>query len=96
MKTQSEYCRLCRRPLEEWEVGGICEGCASLDNQQAGRLRSPVNAGRQDAGPERITLRITGHERKDYEFRKHVDECSRACGCYARHSRRKHSADRTP
>ena len=35
----------------------------------------------QDSGG--ITPRITGHERKDYEFKKDVDECSRACGCYA-------------
>ena len=39
------------------------------DNKQAGRLRSPVNAGRQDAGPERITTAITGRR----EFASHTD-----------------------
>ena len=28
-----------------------------------------------------VTLRITGHERKD--MTNDADECSRACGCYA-------------
>lgn len=29
----SEYCKRCRVPLEEWECGGVCEGCDTMDDR---------------------------------------------------------------
>ena len=30
---QSEYCRRCHAPLEEWEVAGVCEGCGESEKK---------------------------------------------------------------
>ena len=38
---QSEYCRRCHAPLEEWECGGICEGCATTQARFGGRFLEP-------------------------------------------------------
>ena len=36
----SEYCARCRTPLEEWECGGICEGCATNTTATKGNTMS--------------------------------------------------------
>ena len=35
---ESEYCTQCGAPLEEWECGGICEGCATTQARFGGRF----------------------------------------------------------